>query len=456
MVDVHSQGNLKCDLCCRSPIVSFFDGTDKGDGLNKDEESCGNGPSTPKTTAIAFLFQPCSHMTCVCCFHEIVSTSCPLRCPSPGCRQWVKSSKLIEIRRSSIPGPQQKLMKTLCDPPQVLETIHEIQEVTAYTPDEQLDPFRFWALHEPPIHSAMVYVCYRSTEGEATFYNSFFNLSDNQVRNQQRQKANIDNDSAEELVKIFARIFHPLLFRSFRQRCNMTESRGQQHHDRILALRCLHALASGRVTSPTDDHFCKLDFSNWSFDEKDQCHPSGTDKDFDRSTSNVAKLVADTLIGAMDTSLMTRSALKNPSSVTIPLSLEDPKSPNTQLKNIGSPAAMSPFLSTSYEEQNCDGTTNTTSSSLQGLACLDTKLDDDIHPTIVTPDTNVSNAMTLRLSPFPLFAPLPSRLSSKDQRTENGEGEKKETNTIDVDDNTPTFPYVLVFMLVSAILMISE
>lgn len=232
------------------------------------------------TYPICFQLNPCSHKACVKCFHEFVPARIFNRCPCSNCSQWVSSSTLLEVRRkelnpdsSNTPKGNQNTTaerdgtrdnnssntnntrKPKSKP--VGNQIREVQEVPHFQPDEQMDPFRHWAIKKPKLYTGFIYVAYRFSEDEATFYKSNFKAVDSDVF--------MDNNSTDEMVKIFARILHPLLFRrdfssnlaeGQQQHSNDRETHqplflcGDQRHQQDrqhLAMRCMYALSSGCV-----------------------------------------------------------------------------------------------------------------------------------------------------------------------------------------------------------------
>jgi hypothetical protein len=142
----------------------------------------------------------------------------------------------------------------------------EIQEVSHFEPDEQMDPFRHWAMKKPQLYTGFLYVAYRMNDDEATFYKTNFKALNSTVF--------MDDSSSDELVKIFARILHPLMFRRNFLGVNAKHSRpgatdcavatgngcdkenihttyvippAKTQRDQYLAMRCLYTLSSGRV-----------------------------------------------------------------------------------------------------------------------------------------------------------------------------------------------------------------
>jgi hypothetical protein len=145
----------------------------------------------------------------------------------------------------------------------------EIQEVPHFEPDEQMDPFRHWAMKKPQLYTGFIYVAYRTNDEEATFYKTNFKALNSTMF--------MDDVSSDELVKILARILHPLMFRRDFWGDNAKKSKSQQgattacaaipgygsgkenigttyvipsakiQRDQNLATRCLYALSSGRV-----------------------------------------------------------------------------------------------------------------------------------------------------------------------------------------------------------------
>lgn len=236
---------------------------------------------------VCFQLNPCLHKACVKCFHEFVPAGVFDRCPCSGCREIVASSTLLEltetvrrskthtragtdpiVRSSSDDSDNIASLKenrsdapaktdTARIPPPPVSTgnglLRAVQEVPHFRPDEQMDPFRHWAIEKPSLYTGFLYVAYRSKEDEATFYKSSFKAFDSSVF--------MDDNSTDELVKIFARILHPLLFPT-RRGSFSDESDGErkrnvffgstgEHYRRQdrqhLAMRCLYAMSSGRV-----------------------------------------------------------------------------------------------------------------------------------------------------------------------------------------------------------------
>jgi len=143
-----------------------------------------------------------------------------------------------------------------------------------------MDPFRHWSIKKPDLYTGLIYVAYRSSETEATFYKSNFKAFDTSVF--------MDDNSTDEMVKIFARVLHPLLFQQRRDNgagsprpttggaepqtpppCLATPDKNIRHHhpstqdscpsehyhrqDRQhLAMRCLYALSSGRILTRSE------------------------------------------------------------------------------------------------------------------------------------------------------------------------------------------------------------
>ncbi|MGK3746991.1 MAG: hypothetical protein ACI90V_013854 [Bacillariaceae sp.] len=52
-----------------------------------------------------------------------------------------------------------------------LKNIREIQEVSHFEPDEQMDPFRHWAIKKPELYTGLVYVAYRFSDDEVSVSN---------------------------------------------------------------------------------------------------------------------------------------------------------------------------------------------------------------------------------------------------------------------------------------------
>ena len=254
---------------------------------------CGLGIAYP----VCFQLNPCSCRACVRCFHQLVPAKVFNRCPSSGCSGWITSSTLLEIEgtrdrpallqkpsvdagrdRDRRPptddghdgdndgggGDDSASSKTVTDSGSETETpsrphnsslLREVQEVPHFQPDEQMDPFRHWAIEKPSLYTGFLYVAYRSSKSEATFYKSNFRAFDSSVF--------MDDNSTDEMVKIFARILHPLMFQrkggdggetspsriedpddAPPESCNGCHRRQDRQH---LAMRCLYALSSGRV-----------------------------------------------------------------------------------------------------------------------------------------------------------------------------------------------------------------
>jgi hypothetical protein len=141
-----------------------------------------------------------------------------------------------------------------------------------------MDPFRHWSIKKPNLYTGFLYVAYRSSENDATFYKSNFKAFDTSVF--------MDDNSTDEMVKIFARILHPLLFQQRRDNGSSRPTTGggaelqtppprlvdpdsnshQQHspqgscqskhyrrQDRQhLAMRCMYALSSGRILTRSE------------------------------------------------------------------------------------------------------------------------------------------------------------------------------------------------------------
>jgi hypothetical protein len=155
---------------------------------------------------ICFLLKPCSHTACVRCFHEMVPAQVFLRCPCSGCRESVTSSALLEITStecnnssispkssSSSPNQPPSLDGTIvttsasdasnrnnnnnnnnspkAEKMHPLKNIREIQEVSHFEPDEQMDPFRHWAIKKPELYTGLVYVAYRFSDDEVSVSN---------------------------------------------------------------------------------------------------------------------------------------------------------------------------------------------------------------------------------------------------------------------------------------------
>lgn len=232
----------------------------------------------PVPHSVCFLLKPCSHIACVKCFHQAIPVSYALRCPCAGCHQWVTSSVLMELADA----PTMLNNKTCTDngtahtEPSRKATIDrtdhdkvtEIQEVSHFEPDEQMDPFRHWAMKKPQLYTGFIYVAYRMNDEEATFYKTNFKALNSTVF--------MDDASSDELVKIFARILHPLMFRRDFGDVNAKQHKSRPgdstsvattgygydkenigttyvippaktQREQYLAMRCLYALSSGRV-----------------------------------------------------------------------------------------------------------------------------------------------------------------------------------------------------------------
>ncbi len=248
---------------------------------------------------ICFQLNPCQHRACVRCFHQFLPVGVFHRCPCKDCHEWIASSTLLELKgmietKSSPRTPSTKRNPQNAGATTFLQDgrtqrqedpsyLRQIQEVPHFQPDEQMDPFRHWAIHKPSLYTGLIYVAYRSSQDQATFYKSGFKAYDSTVF--------MDNDSSDELVKIFARILHPLLFQeSRRDKNSASKSKAGEpsppsssspspppprlldpifHHDKKddrhaadtrlddhyydrkdrqhLAMRCMYALTSGRV-----------------------------------------------------------------------------------------------------------------------------------------------------------------------------------------------------------------
>jgi hypothetical protein len=202
---------------------------------------------------ICVVLKPCNHVMCVKCFHQAVPASYAMQCPCPGCQRWVETSTLFEINdriKSQENEPHPSWDKGF------LSHIIPVQEVSHFEPDEQMDPFRHWAMKKPDVYSGFLYVAFRFNNEEASFYRANFKAANSTVV--------LDDNSSDDLVKIFARVLHPLLFRksivknegkdlpkqysmsknSLSSPCNL--------HNQQLALTSLYALSSGRVMTPKE------------------------------------------------------------------------------------------------------------------------------------------------------------------------------------------------------------
>lgn len=221
----------------------------------------------PSSYGVAFVLKPCNHVTCVKCFHQAVPSSHTLQCPRSDCHEWVTSSTLLEIVDSGVQKSNKENDRSNpMNHESVGTTTKLIQEVIHAEPDEQMDPFRHWAMKKPDLYSGFLYVAFRCNDEEASFYKANFQATQSTVL--------MDDNSCDDLVKIFARVLHPLLFRkdfweasgSNRQRhpptssSNAKTSKAANHiptplccEDRQqLALRSLYALSSGKVMSPKE------------------------------------------------------------------------------------------------------------------------------------------------------------------------------------------------------------
>jgi hypothetical protein len=144
-----------------------------------------------------------------------------------------------------------------------------------------MDPFRHWSIKKPDLYTGLIYVAYRSSENDATFYKSNFKAFGTSVF--------MDDNSTDEMVKIFARVLHPLLFQQRRDTGDgspqpttggaepqippppsiATPDKSTHHHhpsshdacpsehyrrqDRQhLAMRCLYAMSSGRILTRSE------------------------------------------------------------------------------------------------------------------------------------------------------------------------------------------------------------
>lgn len=204
---------------------------------------------------VCFVLKPCNHVACIKCFHQFVPASFALQCPCSGCQEWVQSSVLLEVN-SDQKDPENKA------PASTIETGHEhdpqstfVQEVIHFEPDEQMDPFRHWAMKKPDLYSGFIYAAFRCNDEEASFYKTNFKAANSTVF--------LDDDSSDDLIKIFARVLHPLLFRKDFAKHHDRDATScspkmydlpphGDHERQDLALRSLYALSSGRVMSPNE------------------------------------------------------------------------------------------------------------------------------------------------------------------------------------------------------------
>ena len=226
-----------------------------------------NGCLCPILYPIAFQLKPCNHMVCVKCFHQEVPASYSLQCPCFNCQNWISSSVLLEVTTNN------HFPATSSPPINECITTKPVQEVIHFEPDEQMDPFRFWAIKKPHLYSGLIYVAFRNTSDEASFYKANFKTLNSTVY--------IDDTSKDDLVKIFARIFYPLLFhKNFQQQPNATSSSNNNntlddvsnynippassklHSRHEFALRCLYALSSGRIMSQEEQNDISTDQNN--------------------------------------------------------------------------------------------------------------------------------------------------------------------------------------------------
>ena len=158
---------------------------------------------------IYFLLKPCSHTACVKCFHEMVPAKIFLRCPCSGCCESITSSTLLEITstecnnsRISSKWSSSSSSSSSYQPPSLdstnvtssdadasnssssssnnspkagklhsFENIRAIQEVLHFEPDEQMDPFRHWAIKKPELYTGFMYVAYRFSDDEVSVSN---------------------------------------------------------------------------------------------------------------------------------------------------------------------------------------------------------------------------------------------------------------------------------------------
>lgn len=217
---------------------------------------------------ICFVLKPCNHVTCIKCFHQALPASYAMQCPCSECQKWIESSALFEVSHDLVPDEDNPVSVGTETALELLQTSPPIQEVIHFEPDEQMDPFRHWAMKKPDLYSGFIYVSFRCNDEEASFYRSNFRASNSTVF--------IDDDSSEELVKIFARVLHPLLFRKdfvnhqhhegmasdTRSQDSCTEESCPFPSDkerRQLALKSIYALSSGKVMSDKEEDVMSCD-----------------------------------------------------------------------------------------------------------------------------------------------------------------------------------------------------
>jgi hypothetical protein len=208
--------------------------------------------------------KPCNHIVCVKCFHQEVPASYSLQCPCSNCQEWISSSILLELgTASNIPSASPTTNGIITKP---------VQEVIHFEPDEQMDPFRYWAIKKPHLYSGFIYAAFRQSNDEASFYKASFKTLNSTVY--------MDDTSKDDLVKIFARILYPLLFhKNFQEQhatsnINKTVSQIDDdistynippgppsglHGRQEFALRCLFALSSGRIMSEEEQNDISTD-----------------------------------------------------------------------------------------------------------------------------------------------------------------------------------------------------
>jgi hypothetical protein len=173
---------------------------------------------------------PCKHTLCLRCFHKYGSPKVLFHCPSASCVQHVASS-VFEGEEVTHPSPNEDIK---------------------YNPDAHLDPVRHWIVEGAQDNTGIVYSIFKNAEGGATTYLVKYSLC--------MAVPMLDAQSRENVVKMFARVFHPLLFNEERLDKeaglpNMDESSQQEFtelafREKSLALPCLHALSTGEVFKP--------------------------------------------------------------------------------------------------------------------------------------------------------------------------------------------------------------
>jgi hypothetical protein len=210
---------------------------------------------TSCTHQICFVLKPCNHVTCIKCFHQAVPSSYAMQCPCPGCQRWVETSTLCHID-DSVKTKEHDSPPERDKEPDFLTPLFPLQEVSHFEPDEQMDPFRHWAKMKPDIYSGFLYVAFRYDNEEASFYKANFKAANSTVV--------MDDNSSDDLVKIFARVLHPLLFRKnfvYDEGTDLPLEQSMSKHSRPtmcnhqhqqLALTSLFALSSGRVMTPAE------------------------------------------------------------------------------------------------------------------------------------------------------------------------------------------------------------